>query len=282
MEHSISKEPQNAPQQKIREWIEHPMVERFVIGVIIVNAITLGLETSSSVMEVAGPLIFILDKLALSIFVLELCLRMIGHGKRFFHDPWRVFDFVIITIALVPAGEQVTVLRALRMLRVFRLLTIAPKMRQVVGALLSSIPGLSSIILLLALVYYVFAVMATNLFGTQFPQWFGSITESMYSLFQIMTLESWSMGIVRPIMDVYPLAWIFFVTFILISTFTMLNLFIAVIVDAMQGQNLTHQEEASIVSNNSNQPTEQNVHQHIQAMHDEIRQLRQLIEESRK
>ena len=107
-------------------------------------------------------------------------------------------------------------------------------MRRVVGALLSSIPGLSSIALVLLILFYVFSVISTNLYAETFPQWFGSIGDSLYTLFQIMTLESWSMGIVRPVMEVHPSAWAFFVLFILIATFTMLNLFIAIIVNAMQ------------------------------------------------
>jgi voltage-gated sodium channel len=113
-------------------------------------------------------------------------------------------------------------------------------MRRVVGGLIHAIPGMGSIVALLLLVFYVFSVMATKLFGAEFPQWFGTIGESAYSLFQIMTLESWSMGIVRPVMEIYPYAWVFFVPFILTTSFTVLNLFIGIIVDAMQSQ---HEEE---------------------------------------
>ena len=104
-------------------------------------------------------------------------------------------------------------------------------MRRVVGGLLSALPGLGSVVAILALIFYVAAVMATQLFGEDFPQWFGTLWKSLYSLFQIMTLESWSMGIVRPVMETHPYAWAFFVPFILIATFTMLNLFIAVVVN---------------------------------------------------
>jgi voltage-gated sodium channel len=145
-----------------------------------------------------------------------------------------VFDFLVVAIALVPAGGQLAVLRALRVLRVLRILTIVPSMRRVVGGLLAAIPGLASIGMVLALVFYVFAVITTNLFGAAFPDWFGTLGRSLYTLFQVMTLESWSMGISRPVMEVFPYAWIFFIPFILIATFTMLNLFIGVIVSAMQ------------------------------------------------
>jgi voltage-gated sodium channel len=192
-------------------------------------------------MAAAGPVLIAIDRTILAVFVVEIALRIAAHGWRFFRDPWSIFDFIVVAIALVPATGQFSVLRALRILRVLRLISAVPRMRRVVTALLSAIPGLGAIIALLSLIFYVSAVMATKLFGASFPDWFGTIGESLYSLFQIMTLESWSMGIVRPVLEVYSLAWLFFVPFILITTFTTLNLFIAVIVNAMQAE---HDREA--------------------------------------
>ena len=124
-------------------------------------------------------------------------------------------------------------MRALRIVRAFRLISVVPSMRLVINALISAIPGLMSVIALLSLVFYVGAVMATVLFGEQFQDWFGTIGDSLFSLFQIMTLESWSMGIARPVMEKFPLAWLFFIPFILCTSFAVLNLFIAIIVNAM-------------------------------------------------
>ena len=222
--------------QRVLEVVESPRVERIVIGLIVFNALTLGLETSADVMESFGPVIIWLDRIILAIFVVELSFRIAGHGWRFFRDPWGVFDFLVIGVALAPAGAEYAVLRALRVLRILRLLSIVPQLRRVVSALLAAIPGLSSIMLVLMLIFYVFAVMATNLFAEPFPEWFGNIGRSMYTLFQVMTLEGWSMEIARPIMEKFPYAWLFFVAFIMIATFTMLNLFIAIIVSAMQSQ----------------------------------------------
>src|SRR5690606_25713114 len=162
--------------------------------------------------------------------------KLLVRGLRFFRDPWNLFDFVVVAIALVPASGPLTILRALRILRVLRLITIIPSLKRVVGALLGALPGMSSIVLLLVLIFYVGAVMATKLFGDTFPEWFGSLTASIYTLFQIMTLDSWSSGMVRPIMNAYPYAWVFFIPFILITTFTALNLFIGVVVSAMQSE----------------------------------------------
>jgi voltage-gated sodium channel len=209
---------------------------------ICLNAVTLGLETWDDAMRVAGGLLVALDTAILSVFVVEVAAKMVAYGRRFPRDPWNVFDFCVVGIGLVPATHGFSVLRALRVLRVLRLVSMVPSMRRVVQALLSAIPGMGSILLLLGLIYYVAGVMATKLFGGAFPDWFGSIGASMYTLFQIMTLESWSMAIVRPVMEVHGWAWAFFVPFILLTSFAVLNLFIAIIVNAMESH---HRAEAA-------------------------------------
>jgi voltage-gated sodium channel len=219
---------------RVGAWVTSPRVQRFVIGLIVFNAVTLGLETSPDVMAWFGTELHWLDRVILSVFVAEIALKLYAFRLGFFRDAWNVFDFLVVGIALVPASGPLTVLRTLRVLRVLRLISTVPKLRMIVEALLHAVPGIGAIAGLLLLIFYVSAVMATSLFGGDFPAWFGSIGKSMYSLFQVMTLESWSMGIVRPVMEVYPYAWTFFVPFILIATFTMLNLFIAVIVNTMQ------------------------------------------------
>ncbi|MFC4290843.1 ion transporter [Sphingorhabdus arenilitoris] len=229
--------------------VESPWFSNFILTVIIINAVTLGLETRSDVMSVAGGLIQSLDKIAIAIFTGEIALKLFAYRQRFFRDGWNIFDLVIVVSAYLPAGAGFSVLRALRILRALRLISIVPSMRRVVQGLLSAIPSMGSVVVLLLLIFYIAAVMATKLFGAAFPQWFGTIGESFYSLFQIMTLESWSMGIVRPVMEVYPYAWVFFVPFVLLSSFIVLNLFIAIIVSSMQeaeGQ-ASHQEREDIL-----------------------------------
>ncbi|MCY4185813.1 MAG: ion transporter [Rhodobacteraceae bacterium] len=236
---TILPEPNNSInrfRQRLGQFIESPRITRIITVLIVINAITLGLETSSIAMERIGSLLLITDKVLLTIFAVELCIKLFAFGWRFFTTGWNIFDFVIIGIALVPSSGNLSVLRSLRILRGLRLITYIPSMRRVVAALMASIPGISSVIALMALVYYIFGVMVTKLFGEVFPTWFGTIGKSMYSLFQIMTLESWSMGIVRPVMEVFPYAWIVFVPFILITSFAVINLFIAVIVNAMTEQ----------------------------------------------
>lgn len=212
-------------------WIESERIQHLIIALIIVNAITLGVETSARAMEAAGGLLKLIDRTLLGVFAAEILLKLFAFGGRFFRNPWNVFDFLVVAIALVPSSGPLSVLRVLRVLR---LISMVPRFRFVVESLLRAIPGILSIAGLLLILFYVAAVMATGLFGGRFPEWFGSIGESMYTLFQVMTLESWSMGIARPVIEVFPWAWAFFVPFILIATFTMLNLFIAIIVSTMQ------------------------------------------------
>jgi len=215
-------------------FVEAPRFSATITAVIVVNAVTLGLETWPAAMQAAGPLLLAIDTAALWIFTAEILLKIWVFRVGFFTRSWNLFDFVVVAIAWVPSAGALSVLRALRVLRVLRLVSIVPQMRTVVGALFRALPGMGSIVAVLTLVFYVAAVMATKLFGATHPQWFGSIGESMYSLFQVMTLESWSMGIVRPVMEQHPYAWAFFVPFIVVTSFTVLNLFIALIVNSLQ------------------------------------------------
>ncbi|VVT19654.1 ion transporter [Erythrobacter sp. EC-HK427] len=219
--------------EKVRQFVEAGWFEKAIITVIVVNAIGLGLETSPSVMARFGGIVHALDTLALGIFVVELGLKLFAYRLAFFRNGWNIFDLVIVSVALVPASQQFSVLRALRILRALRLVSVVPSMRRVIVGLFQAIPSIGTVIVMLLLLFYISAVMATKLFGGAFPEWFGDMGRSLYSLFQIMTLESWSMGIVRPVMEVYPYAWAFFVPFILLTSFIVLNLFIGVIVNAM-------------------------------------------------
>lgn len=266
---------------RLDRWLTRPTVQHTILLLIVVNAVLMGLETSASVMATAGTWIRGLDLAILAVFVLEIAARLIVHGPRFFRDPWSVFDFLVVAIALIPASGPFAVLRALRVLRVLRVLTIVPSMRRVVGALLSAIPGLSSIALVLLLVFYVFAVIATHLFGAHFPEWFGHLGRSLYTLFQVMTLESWSMGIARPVMAEVPMAWLFFVLFILLATFTMLNLFIAIIVNAMQSFSEQEQQLAADKVMEVGRSIEHELHTEVQSLRREIGELRDLLHSHR-
>ncbi len=225
----------------IANWLNSPLISNFIIGVILFNAVVLGLETSTFVMSRVGSLISVLDEICLAIFVIELVLKLIALDWRFFKSGWNIFDFVIVGISLVPAAESLSVLRALRILRVLRVVSAAPSLRRVVEGFVSALPGMGSVFLLMAIIFYIGSVIATKLFGSSFPDWFGDLGLSAYSLFQIMTLESWSMGIVRPVMEIFPYAWVFFVPFIMVTTFAVVNLLVGLIVNSMQD---AHQEDS--------------------------------------
>jgi voltage-gated sodium channel len=220
--------------QSIAQFLDRPAVTRFLIAVILINAVTLGLETFPDVMARGGGLILAIDRICLAIFVAELAARLYALGFRFFRSGWNVFDFVIVGISLAPTGEGFSVLRALRILRVLRVVSVVPSLRRVVDGLGRALPGMGSVFLLILIIFYIAAVMATKLFGASFPEWFGGLAQTAFTLFQIMTLEGWSGEIVRPVMEVYPYAWAFFVPFILVTTFAVLNLIVGLIVNSMQ------------------------------------------------
>lgn len=223
----------------LKSLIESRRFEAVITVLIIVNAITLGLETSPWAMARFGNLLSTIDVAILSVFVAELAARFLVYRGAFFRDPWRMFDFLVIAIALMPATGNLSVLRALRILRVLRLVSVVPSLRRVVAGLVSALPGMGSIVLLLCLVFYVFAVMATKLFSGTFPEKFGSLGRSAYTLFEIMTMDSWSTGTVRPMLEVHPWAWTFFLPFVVVTAFAVLNLFIGIIVSAMQDEHET-------------------------------------------
>ena len=256
----------------IEQFIAHPVVQNLLVLLIIVNAAILGLENNHDIHASIGSTLMAIDHVILVIFIIELLLLMAARGLRFLQDPWCVFDTIVVGIALVPATGSLSVLRALRVLRVLRLINKVDSMRKVVSGLLSSLPSLGSVFSLILIIFYVSSVIATNTFGTAFPDLFGDLFMSAFTLFQVMTLESWSEGIARPVMEIFPYAWIFFLLFIFIATFVIINLFIAVIVDSL----------------NSDTPTPiPTLHHHVveselKALRDEVSELKALIVQLRR
>jgi len=261
-------------QEKLRGIVEAKYFQNFILGLIVLNGVTMGLGTSKDMMNIMGGFIEFFDTLVISIFTIEIILRIYVHRVSFFKDPWSLFDFTIVAISLIPTGAEFSILRILRVLRLFRLITVVPKMRKIIMALVSVIPGMFSISIILVLFFYIFAIMATQLYGETFPAWFGTLSESFYTLFQIMTLESWSMGIVRPIMEVHPNAWLFFVPFIFLVTFIMINLIVAIIVDAMS--ELAKEESSINEINEINSHTDETKAE-VLKLRDEIKELKDMI-----
>jgi voltage-gated sodium channel len=253
----------NKAMGRLQALLESRRFEIVITCLIIINAVTLGLETAPSIMAQYGRVLLALDKLLLGVFVVELVCKIAVYRGAFFKSGWNVFDFVIVAIALLPASGALSVLRALRVLRVLRLITVIPSLKRVVGAMIAALPGMGSIIVLLLLVFYVSAVMATKLFQATEPEAFGDLGRSFYTLFQLMTLDGWSGEIVKPVLENHPFAMLFFMPFILFSAFVVLNLFIGVVVGAMQDEASDQRDEIDKSILNTDQ-----------AMLEEIRALR--------
>lgn len=261
-------------QEKVQKLVEKSAFTNSILGVIIFNAVTLGMSTSPSIMAKIGGFISIVDEIVLMIFVCELALKFFAYRLAFFKNAWNVFDLLVVSIGLLPDRDGLSALRGLRVIRAMRLLSVVPQMRAVVQALLDALPGMGAVIIMLSIVYYVFAVMATLMYGPSFDEWFGTLGRSMYSLFQIMTLESWSMGIVRPVMVEFPKAWVFFVPFIIITAFSVLNLFIGLLVNTMQSA-VEDESEAEIVKLRELVKVETDiVDSHVLEMHEELKAMR--------
>jgi len=232
--------PAPGHRERLGQWIESRRPRNVIIALILVNAVILGMETSPAIMQRFGGVLIGLNQVILGVFVVEIVIKLYAFGWRFFRSGWNVFDFLVVGIALVPAAGPLEVLRALRILRVLRLLSQVQRLRNIIESLMRALPGMGWTAALLVLVFYIFAVMGTMMFGERFPEYWGTLGRSFFSLFQIMTLESWSSAIARPMLAEIPLAWMYFVPFILVSSFMVLNLFIAIIVSAT---NAIHEDE---------------------------------------
>ncbi|MEM7439064.1 MAG: ion transporter [Pseudomonadota bacterium] len=259
---------------KLARWLERMSVQMTFLGVIILNAVLMGVSTSAAAVERYGTLLDALDRVVVAIFVIEMALKLYAYRHRFFYSAWNVFDLAIVVISLVPATQTLSALRGLRVIRSMRVLSAIPQMRDVIRALFDALPGMGAVMLLLLIFFYIFAVMATVLYGPTFPQWFGSVGASLYSLFQIMTLESWSMGIVRPVMEAHPYAWAFFVPFIICTAFAVLNLFIGLLVNTMQAAVEEAQDEELSKILNMVQDQNARAEEQMSAMREELSTLR--------
>lgn len=259
---------------RARAVVENRAFQRLVIALIVFNAVTLGLETSARMTASYGGLLHFLDRAALAVFVLELLLRFHGYGWRFFRDPWNVFDTLVIGIALVPAAGPLSVLRTLRVLRVLRLVSAVPSMRRVVSGFLAAVPGMASVASLLALVIFVAGVLATKAFGPITPVYFGDLGTSLFTLFQIMTGEGWP-DVAAQVMAEAPMAWIFFVVYILVSSFAVLNLFIAVVVNGMQAEVTNDLAEAEERNAQAQARSDALILEEVQALRAELAALRE-------
>ncbi|NBC20779.1 MAG: ion transporter [Alphaproteobacteria bacterium] len=236
------------PPRPLRRTVESDWFRNFIMGLIIANAVILGILTYRTLLDGFVQVLRVVDMAITWVFVTEILLKMIVYRLGFFRSGWNWFDFLVVGISLIPGGQAFSVMRALRVLRVLRLLHIVPMMKQVTEALIRALPGMGAILALLALITYVAAVMATNLFGDteteEVAQLFSDLPRSALSLFQVMTMDGWRFEVVQKVVDDgHPYAWVFFLIFIFVASFLVLNLFIALIVEALQVEQEAMQEE---------------------------------------
>ena len=267
--------------QKLKKIIESNISTAVITGLILINAIILGLETDVYFSSQFGDTLNWIDKLILVLFSVELIIKLYVYRRDFFYSGWNIFDLIIVIIAWLPTSGALTVLRALRILRVLRLISVVPQLRRVVSAIGYSIPGMVSVVGVLGLIFYVASVLATKLFGIHpdpfMQEWFGSVGASAYTLFQIMTLESWSMGVVRPTMEIFPWAWAFFIPFIIITSFAVLNFFIGIIVDSMQIAQKEDESENQLDNADITMKEYKLLKKQLDNLADEINQLRKKL-----
>ncbi len=218
----------------VRNFIGHPLFERVVVCVITLNALTLGIETFPSAMQSHGEILHLIDLSFVAFFVVELTLRIYVHRAAFFHyrEGWNWFDFLIVLLTLMPFAGNISALRAFRILRALRLLSAVPALRKVITGILRAINGFAAVLAVLLVVNYVAAVMVSKLYGAEFPDRFGNLFKSLFSLFQIMTLDDWT-GIAGPVIDKYPAAAVFFIGFICVTVFLLLSIIVGISANAM-------------------------------------------------
>lgn len=261
----------------IQRIVNNTRFHRIIIGVILINAVILGLLTLDIPPALRG-LLETVDNLCLALFCAEIALKLAALGPRFFRDGWNVFDFIVVAIAFLPDTGGLSVLRALRVLRLLRLATAVPSMRRVINGMFAALPGGASVAGVLFIMYYVGAIIGMTLFGSTVPQHFGDIGTTFFTLFKMMTLEGWP-DIATVVLEQHPRAWVFFVVFIIFTTFTTLNLLFGIIVDAME--QAKEEEVRQELAEQGVTIEDSSPQMRIAVIEEEVRAIRRLLEEER-
>jgi len=253
----------------ISNFIYHDKFNLFITVLIIINALLIGLETYPSIYENNKDLFYTLDYIILAIFVIEIILKVYVERQRFFKNNWNNFDFIIVVGSLILYNTSfISVLRIFRVLRILRTITSVPTLRRIVSALFMAIPTISSVILLMGIIFYVYAIIGTAFFAVIAPEYFGNLQLSFITLFQVFTLESWASGIFRPIFAEVEWSWLYFVTFIVVATFIMINLIVGEIVN--NAQKISDEIE------NETKEIKEDTHE-IQELRTEVQELKDLL-----
>lgn len=281
--------------KKIKALVEHKIFNNVILIIIIINSIVIGLQTSAAIEAKIGFVLGIVDMVCLVIFTIEIVLKLLAYGLRFFLDGWNIFDFIIVLLSFLTGLSFLSSFRAFRIFRVLRTLKAArglkalkglrtlrmitwmDDLKLIIAAIGRSVPGIMWSGILLLLIYYMFSIMGVSLFGAKFPDWFGNIGKSMYTLFQVMTLESWSMGISRPVMEEFSWAWAYFVPFVLISSFVMMNVIVGIVVNAIS--DVTDKVKKENEEEKSELTKEEELKKEIQALKEQLSKVEKMLEE---
>lgn len=217
--------------------VDAPAFERFIVAVIILNGVILGMETSPALNAGFGNVFHAINRLVIGIFVVEALMKITAVAPwvgRYFRDGWNLFDFSIVVFSLIPAtGQFATIARLARLLRVLRLISTVPELRLIVTTLVRSIPSMGHVVILMSVVFYIYAVLGFHLFHSHDPTHWGNLGRSLLTLFRVVTLEDWT-DVMYTAMSLHPLSWLFFVSFVVIGTFVVINLFIAVVLNNLE------------------------------------------------
>ncbi|BAB05220.1 BH1501 [Halalkalibacterium halodurans C-125] len=270
-----ARQKQNSFTSKMQKIVNHRAFTFTVIALILFNALIVGIETYPRIYADHKWLFYRIDLVLLWIFTIEIAMRFLASNPKsaFFRSSWNWFDFLIVAAGHIFAGAQfVTVLRILRVLRVLRAISVVPSLRRLVDALVMTIPALGNILILMSIFFYIFAVIGTMLFQHVSPEYFGNLQLSLLTLFQVVTLESWASGVMRPIFAEVPWSWLYFVSFVLIGTFIIFNLFIGVIVNNVEKAELTDNEEDGEADG---------LKQEISALRKDVAELKSLLKQSK-
>lgn len=229
-----------------RRIVEARGFEPWMIGLILFNGVLIGLETSHEIVAAYGDWLQLGNDLILVVFILEAALKLTAVAPRlslYFGNGWNLFDFSIIVLSLLPSTEEFAlVARLVRVLRVLRLVSAMPQLRLIVATLVRSIPSMGHVVTLMSIIFYIYAVTGFHLFHEHDTERWGTLGASLLTLFGIVTLEGW-VQVMETALEVHAWAWIYFVSFVLIGTFVMLNLFIAVVINNLEASKAAELEE---------------------------------------
>lgn len=224
-------------QSLAKNTVQHPIFDTIIIGFILLSAIILGLQTSPSLQVSYGNWFELAQQLVLAIFIIEAGLKITAvapNFKQYFSNGWNLFDFSIILLALIPAtGELAMIARLARLLRILRLISALPELRLIVSTLIRSIPSMGHVIMLMSIIFYIYGITGYHLFHNHDPLHWGSLGISLLTLFRVVTLEDWT-DVMYIAMELSEWAWIYFVSFVVMGTFVVINLFIAVVLNNLQ------------------------------------------------